>query len=109
MYVRAQSFSCVWLFAAPWNVAHQTPLSTEFSRHEYWRGLLFPSPGNVPNPGIKPASPTLQVDSLPTEPPGKPSNIIQSYNLQQVCFLALRYNFHILISSIFFRVQSAEI
>ena len=109
MYVHAQLFSYAWLFAAPWTVVHQAPLSMEFSRQEYWSGLSFPSPGDVPNPGIKPASPTLQVDSLPTEPPGKPSNIIQSYNLQQVCFLALRYNFHISISPIFFHVQSAEI
>ena len=45
----------------------------EFSRQEYWSGLPFPSPGNVPNPGIKPRSPTLQADSLPTEPPEKPT------------------------------------
>ena len=43
----------------------------EFSRSEYWRGLLFPSPGDLPNPGTEPRSPTLQVDSLPAEPPGK--------------------------------------
>ena len=45
----------------------------EFSRQEFWTGLLFPSPGDLPNPGIKPRSPTLQEDSLPTEPPGKPN------------------------------------
>ena len=84
--------------AIPWTVASQAPLSMEFSRQEHWNGLSFPSPGDVPNPGIKLASPTLQVDSLPTGPPGKPSNIIQSYNLQHVCFLALRYNLHILTS-----------
>ena len=44
-----------------------------FSRQEYWSGLLFPSPGDLPNPGIKPRSPALQVDSLPAEPPGQPS------------------------------------
>ena len=43
----------------------------EFSRQEYWSGLLFPSPGYLPNPGIEPQSPTLQADSLPTKPPGK--------------------------------------
>ena len=45
----------------------------EFSRQEYWSGLLFPSPGDLPDPGIEPVFPTLQVDSLPSEPPGKPS------------------------------------
>ena len=56
----------------PWTEAHQAPLSMEFSRPEYWSGLLFPSPGDLPNPGIEPGSPTLQVDSLMSEPPGKP-------------------------------------
>ena len=51
-------------------VACQALLSMEFSRPEYWSGQLFPSPGDVPNPGIEPMSPTLQEDSLPTEPPG---------------------------------------
>ena len=46
----------------------------EFSRPEYWTGQPFPSPGDLPNPGIKPRSPTLQADSLPTEPQGKPKN-----------------------------------
>ena len=50
----------------------QAPLSMEFSRQEYWCGLPFPSPGNPPNPGIELESPALQVDSLPTEPSGKP-------------------------------------
>ena len=43
-----------------------------FSRREYWSGLPFPSPGDLPNPGVEPGSPTLQADSLPSEPPGKP-------------------------------------
>ena len=47
--------SCVQLFATPWTVAHQTPLSKEFFRQEYWSGLLFPSLGDLPNPGIKPS------------------------------------------------------
>ena len=46
----------------------------EFSRLEYWRGYLFPSPGDLPNPGIQPRSPALQADSLSSEPPGKPKN-----------------------------------
>ena len=53
-------------------VVHQAPLFMEFSRQEYWSGLPFPSPGDLPNPGIKLGSPALQVVSLPTEPPGKP-------------------------------------
>ena len=59
--------------ATPWTAAHQVLLSRGFSRQGYWSGLLFPSPGDLPNPGIKPGSPALQADSLPTEPPGKPS------------------------------------
>ena len=64
-------FSHVQLFATPWTVAHQAPLSMGFSRQEHWSGLPFPLPGDLP--GIKPASPTLQADSLPTEPPGRPA------------------------------------
>ena len=63
--------SCPTL-ATPWSVARQAPLSMGFSRQEYWSGLPFPSPGDLPNPGIKPWSPALQADSLPTELPGKP-------------------------------------
>ena len=48
-----------------------SPLSMEFSRQEYWRGLPFPSPGDLPDPGIKPGTPALQADTLPSEPPGK--------------------------------------
>ena len=51
----------------------QAPLSMGFSRQEYWSGLPFPSPGDLPNPGIKPGSPALQADALSSEPPGKPS------------------------------------
>ena len=62
----AQSLSCVLLFVTPWTVACQAPLSMEFSRQEYWSGLLFPSPGDLPHPGIKPSSPVLQAgDALP--------------------------------------------
>ena len=53
-----------------------TLLSMEFSRQEYWSGLPFPSPENLPNPGIKPGSPTVQADSLPSEPLGKPAHIV---------------------------------
>ena len=56
----------------PWTVAHQSPLSMGFSRQEYWDGLAFPTPGDLPNPGIEPRPPTLQADSLPPEPQGSP-------------------------------------
>ena len=58
--------SCPTL-AITWTVACQAPLSMGFSRQEYWSGLPFPSPGDLPDPGIEPGSPTLQADSLPTE------------------------------------------
>ena len=67
-----QSLSHVQLFVTPWTIARQVPLSIEFSRQEYWSGLPFPSPWDLPNPGIEPGSPTLQADSLPSEPPRKP-------------------------------------
>ena len=63
--------SCVWLFATPWTVARQAPPSMGFSRQEYWNGLPFPSPGDLPNPGIELMSPALQADALTSEPPGK--------------------------------------
>ena len=59
------------LFATPRTVARQSPLSMEFSSQEYWSGLPFHSPGDLPNPWIKPRSPALQGDSLPSEPLGK--------------------------------------
>ena len=68
-------FSCVWLFVTRWTVAHQTPLSMGFLRQEYWSGLLFPLPGNLPDPGIESRSLTLWADSLSSEPPVKPINI----------------------------------
>ena len=67
-----QSLSHVPLFATPWTVAHQAPLSTEFSRQEYWSGLLFPSPGDLTDPGIEPESSALAGRFFTTEPPGKP-------------------------------------
>ena len=60
--------SRVLLFATPWTVARQAPLSMGFSRQEYWGGLPFPSPGDLPNPGIEPGSPALQADALFSEP-----------------------------------------
>ena len=59
--------------ATLWTVAGQAPLSMGFPRQEYWRGLPFPSPGDLPNPGIKPTSPASAGGFFTTEPPGKPS------------------------------------
>ena len=67
-----KSLSRVRLFATPWTVAYQAPLSMGFSRQECWSGLPFPSPGDLPNPGIEPGSPALQADTSPSGPPGKP-------------------------------------
>ena len=63
---KVKSLSRVKLFVTPWTVAYQAPLSMEFSRQEYWSGLPFPSPGDLPNPGIEPGSPALQADALPS-------------------------------------------
>ena len=65
------SLSRVQLFEIPWTVVYQASLSMGFSRQEYWSGLPFPSPGDLPGPGIEPRSPALQADALPSEPPGK--------------------------------------
>ena len=73
MKVKVKSLSHVRLFGAPWTVAYQAPPSMGFSRQECWSGLSFPSPGYLPDPGIEPGPPALQADSLPSEPPGKPS------------------------------------
>ena len=70
--VRTQLLSLVRLFATPWTVVHQAPLFMGFSRQEYWSGLPFPFPGDLPDPGIKPGSLSLQADSLLSEPSGKP-------------------------------------
>ena len=67
------SFSRSFVFdsVTPWTAARQSSLSLEFSRQEYWSGLSFPSPGDLPYPRIEPGSPTLQADSSLCEPPGK--------------------------------------
>ena len=70
--VKVKLLSRVQLFVIIWTAAYQAPPSTTFSRQEYWSGLPFPSPGDLPNPGMEPGSPTLQADALPSEPPGKP-------------------------------------
>ena len=72
------NWGCEWklfsrVFETPWTIAPQVLLSTGFSRQEYWSGLPFPSPGDLADPGSEPGSFALQADSLPSEPPGKPS------------------------------------
>ena len=69
---KVKSLSRVWLFVTPWTVAHQAPPSMGFPKQEYWNGLPFPSPGDLPHPGIEPGFPTLQAYALTSEPPGKP-------------------------------------
>ena len=86
--VVVQSLSLVWLFATPWTIAHQAPLSMGFSRQEYWSGLPCPSPGDLPDPGINPSSPALAGGFFTAEPPGNPiyfsatSMILKSSKLQ---------------------------
>ena len=64
--------SHIWLIVTPWSIVCQAPLSTEFSRKKYWSSLPFPIPGDLPNPGIKPASPALAGRFFTTAPFGKP-------------------------------------
>ena len=71
----------LWLtLVTPGTVFLQAPLSMGFSRQEHWNGLPFPSPGDLSDPEIKPVSPVLQVDSLLTEPPGKPKKNMFALN-----------------------------
>ena len=68
-YKKVKMLSCVRLFAAPWTATYQAPPSMGFSRQEYWSGLPFSSPGDLPNLGIESRSPILQADALTSEPP----------------------------------------
>ena len=63
-----KSLSHVQLFVTPWTIAYQASPSMGFSRQEYWSGLPFPFPEDLPNPGIEPRSPTLEADALTSEP-----------------------------------------
>ena len=73
--MHAKSLQCVPLFATPWIVAPEARLFTGLSRQEYWSGLLLPSPGDLPDPGIEPRSPALQADALTSEPPEPQTNL----------------------------------
>ena len=88
-----KSLSHVRLFVTQWTIAHQAPLSMGFSRQEYWSVLPCPPPGDLPKPGIKPRSLALQVDSLLSEPLGKPKNTgVASLFLFQAFFLTYKSN-----------------
>ena len=78
----AYSLSRIRLFVTPWTVAHQAPLSMEFSKQEYWSRLPFPSTGDLPNLGTESGSPALQVDSLPLSHLGSPKKVWGDYNPQ---------------------------
>ena len=86
--MHAKSIFCrIRLFVTPWTVAHQAPLSMGLCRQECWSGLPCPPPGDLSDPGIKPRSPALQADSLPSEPLGKPKNAgVGSLSLLQGIF-----------------------
>ena len=86
-----KSLSRALLCAIPWTVAHQAPLSMGFSRQKYWSGLPFPSPGDLPDPGIKPRSPALEADALTSEPPGKPALPIHDIIYFQVTYYSVVY------------------
>ena len=75
LVIVAQSLNRVWLFVTPWTVARQAPRSMGLPRQEYWSGLPFPSPGDLPNPGIELVSPALSGRVFTAEPPGKPVNV----------------------------------
>ena len=86
--MKVKSLSHVRLFVTPWAVAHQASPSMGFSRQgfsrqEYSSGLPFPSPGDLPDPGIEPRSPALQADALTSEPPGKPTLKNKTNNLNE--------------------------
>ena len=92
---KVKLLSRVRLFAIPWTVAHQDRLSIGFSRQEYWSGLPFSSPGDLPDPGIEPRSPTLQAEALTSEPPGKPPDNILQRKQQKTYKIHLKHHiFH---------------
>ena len=102
-----KSLSRVRLFVIPWTVAYQAPQPMEFSRQEYWSGLPFPSPGDLPNPGIKPGSLALQADALPSEPPGKP--ICMYIHKHYIFFIQLYVHRYLSYFYVFAIVNSAVV
>ena len=94
--LKVKLLSRVRLFATPWTVAYRAPPSVGFSRQESWSGLPFPSPGDLPDPGIEPRSPTLQADALPSEPPGKPHGAWAGPNTLEDFFTSMTFSFCLL-------------
>ena len=88
-----KSLSRVRLFVTQWTVAHQVPASMGFARQEYWSGLPLPSPGDLPDPGMEPRSPTLQADALTSEPPGKPNRIVFNHKKKSTAMCHSRMSF----------------
>ena len=103
-----KSLSCVRFFATPWTVAYQASPSIEFSRQEYWSGLPFPSPGDLPDPGIKPRSPGLQADALPSEPEGKALNAHVN-NKRMTCYFMPLWGEFIVIDASSFPLTSGPL
>ena len=96
VFEHAQSLSYVWLFATPWTVASQAPLSVGFSWQEYWSGLPLPSPGCLPDPGIEPESvpsPVLAGRFFTTAPPGKPFVLMEKLCLFPFMYMTLFQDF----------------
>ena len=89
--LKVKLLSCVQLFATPWTVAYQAPPSMGFFRQEYWSGLPFPSPGDLPDPGIEPRSPAVQADALTSEPPGNPYSYHQDIPISPILRCPLLY------------------
>ena len=88
------SYSVVSDSATPWTVALQAPVSVGFSRQEYCNGMPFPSPGDLPIPGMEPGSPALQADSLQSEPPGKTfTSLIILIRKTHSCYTGTLQNF----------------
>ena len=87
-----KSLSRVQLFVTPWTVAYQAPPAIGFSRQEFWSGLPLPSPGDLPNPGIKPRSSALQANSLQSEPPGKPFTVYIFVQVHVLCRAVLTHS-----------------
>ena len=82
--MKGKSLSHVQLFATLWTVAHQAPPSMGFSKQEYWSALPFPSPGDLPNPGIEPGSSALEADALTSEPPNEEEKkIIEPFTIKR--------------------------
>ena len=86
----------------PWTVARKAPLSMEFSRQEYWSGLPFPSPGDLPNPGIKSRSPALQADSLPLSHEGSPKLFLLLCSIPLCGYSAVLLTILLLINTLVF-------